>query len=196
MMPSEIEVELKLPSPDPDRVRLKLHEIGAEETKSQLQYDLYLDRPVSSFADTDEALRLRRRLPFTSTTDEISALSGPGEITYKGPKLDDLSKTRVEHTIPVESVQQVLLLFEHLGFKHVLTVKKRRVYYEIDEIVISIDEVADLGTYVELEIVVTSEDKIASNRERLFKKAREIGLNPEDSIMKSYLELLLSSKSV
>ncbi len=188
----EIEVELKIPSPDWNSVVTKLLDLGARETKSQLQYDAYLDRPYKSFADTDEALRLRKRLPIDTMIHDDYIIKGPAEITYKGPKIDSLSKTRVEHTIHVEDAQKTLVLFEHLGFRHVLTVVKKRVYYLLHDFVISIDDVKELGVYVELEQVVESESMISSVRDRLFEVARSLGLRPEESIRESYLELLLS----
>jgi adenylate cyclase class 2 len=58
--------------------------------------------------------------------------------------------------------------------------------------VISIDDVEDLGVFVEIERVVSTESEIESVRNELFKLADSLGLDPTQSIRESYLELLLA----
>ena len=193
-MGSEIEVELKIRISDRSDIEKRLAKQGAQEIKSQTQFDLYLDRSFSSFSKTDEALRIRKRLPIETGTENIP-ITGPVEITYKGPKLDKFSKTRLEYTIPFEDAQSIIQLFEHLGFTSRLTVIKKRVYYKIGDNVISIDDVKNLGLFVEIEQVVTSKSEITSAREKLFDMSRSLGLDPSTSIISSYLELLLSQES-
>jgi adenylate cyclase class 2 len=193
-MGTEIEVELKLPISDRSNIETQLATHGATEIKSQTQFDLYLDRPFSSFSQTDEALRVRKRMPI-ETDIEDQSITGPVEITYKGPKLDKLSKTRLEYTIQFDDAQAILQLFEHLGFKPRLTVIKKRVYYKLGDNVISIDDVKNLGLFVEIEQVVVSESDIESTREQLFDVSRSLGLDPSTSLIASYLELLISKES-
>ena len=58
---------------------------------------------------------------------------------------------------------------------------------------ICIDRVEDLGVFVEFEVDVGSNEQVTPAREQIFKVAQELGLNPEDSIRESYLELLLAA---
>ena len=77
------EVELKFALPDPAAVRGELLSLGAVPHSIQTEVDTYLQHPVRSFEQTDEALRVRRTGPRVF-------------LTYKGPKIDPTTKTRTE----------------------------------------------------------------------------------------------------
>ncbi|MGM0685281.1 MAG: class IV adenylate cyclase, partial [Halobacteriota archaeon] len=110
------EVEIKVPA-DVDAVRERLREAGAERVGARRQRDDYYDAPHRDFAETDEALRVRRETPLPDGigSGDATAKSGDGtressdsptgpettKITYKGPLLDEGSKTRAEHETEV-----------------------------------------------------------------------------------------------
>jgi len=106
-------------------------------------------------------------------------------LTYKGPKLDKVSKSREEYEAFVSGeIEQIL---QKLGYKEVLKVKKKRKVYRYKEYIISIDEVEDLGEYLEVELKsdnLRDVEKIESLFNLLFL----------DSERRSYLELLLCKK--
>src|SRR5437867_1547125 len=77
------EVELKFWVDDQPALRRALLSLGAEAPSSQVQIDSYFEHPARSFAQTDEALRVRQ-------------VQSRCLITYKGPKIDAATKTRVE----------------------------------------------------------------------------------------------------
>lgn len=56
------EVEIKVPA-DVDAVRGRLRTAGAERVDARRQRDVYYDAPHRDFAETDEALRVRRETP-------------------------------------------------------------------------------------------------------------------------------------
>jgi adenylate cyclase class 2 len=85
-------------------------------------------------------------------------------------------------------------ILEELGFNYVASIAKKRTYFALDNFTISIDEVEELGSFVELELVVLSKDQIDSTRESIFEIVKRMGLNPEDSTLSSYLELLLEKR--
>ena len=68
-----LEIEIKMRSDDNGRVERILLEKGARPLENLDQTDEYLNHPCRDFAETDEALRLRR--------------DSRGKITYKGPKI-------------------------------------------------------------------------------------------------------------
>src|SRR5689334_20107638 len=84
----QLEVEQKYPVDDHARLREQLVALGCEFHAPLEQADLYFAHPARNFAQTDEALRLRR------SGDEVC-------ITYKGPKLDPTTKTRREIELPI-----------------------------------------------------------------------------------------------
>jgi adenylate cyclase class 2 len=116
--------------------------------------------------------------------------------TYKGKKLDKLTKTREEKEVLIENIQNMKYILKELGFREVLTVIKKRELYEIQFngklIEILIDFIPVLESYfLELELIVESLEKVESARNTLFNLLNKLGLRKEESISKSYLELIM-----
>ena len=83
-----LEVEMKYAEADFRAVRAGLALWKARPQRSRRETDRYFNAPDRDFARTDEALRLRQ-------AGRLNIL------TYKGPKLDALSKTRSEIEAPL-----------------------------------------------------------------------------------------------
>ncbi|MFD1515375.1 class IV adenylate cyclase [Halomarina rubra] len=178
------EVEVKLRA-EHAALADRLAALGATHDRTVEQRDTYYDAPHREFAETDEALRIRR----------VTRLDGPEEppecrVTYKGPLVDDTTKTRVEHETGVEDGETMGEVLDALGFDPAVTVEKRREQYAFDGVTVVLDDVTGLGQFVEVEL--ESEDVDAA-RERCFEVVRELGLDPGDGIRTSYLGLLLES---
>ena len=191
MSESRFEVEVKIPIKDIERLRVALLDIGAKKLNTETQVDAYYDHPCRSFQKTDEAVRIRSRQPHPdvhSFTDPSMPLK---EMTYKGPKVDPLSKTRVELSVGLDDDKTTGLILKQLGFKAVAEITKKRSFYSIREITVSIDDVIDVGLFLELERVVEDENEIKDAREDLFIVIKELGLDPAKSIRTSYLEMFL-----
>ena len=109
-----IEVEVKAKINSFDEMEEKLSKIGALKTKKEFQEDIYFNSPVVDFAKTDEALRIR-----TTTEDEKTNIF----ITYKGPKIDQKSKTRHEIEMGIEDAKKCAGIFEAIGLRNVRTVR-------------------------------------------------------------------------
>ncbi len=175
------EVELKHRA-DHDSVRTKLEEMGAEHTDSRRQVDTYYSAPHREFADTDEALRIRREVPDDGETAT--------KLTYKGPLVERESKTREEHETSVESESALEGVLSGLGFEPAATVEKDREFYELEGYTITLDSVAGLGSFVEIE-QETTEDDVAAVRDGAIELLSTLGLEAGEQIRTSYLGLLL-----
>jgi adenylate cyclase class 2 len=182
------EVEVKLRA-DHGSVRERLEALGARAETTVEQVDRYYDAPHREFAETDEALRLRR---VTRPGDGDEAGGTETRVTYKGPLVDDVSKTRVEHETTVVDGETMADVLDALGFTPAATVEKRREVYSLDGLTVVLDDVTDLGTFVEVEL--ESED-VEAARERCFRVVRDLGLDPDDGIRTSYLGMLLDDDS-
>ncbi|MFW9911310.1 MAG: class IV adenylate cyclase [Candidatus Thorarchaeota archaeon] len=194
MSESRFEVEVKIPLEKTEQLEAALLEIGARKLNTETQVDAYFDHPCRSFPETDEAIRIRSRQPH-SDDDQVVPDDRPlTEMTYKGPKVDPLSKTRVELSVGLDDSREAELILTQLGFKPIAEVTKIRSFYSMRDITISIDDVIDVGIFLELERVVEHEAQIASAREGIFAVVRELGLNPEESIRDSYLEMYLGKQ--
>lgn len=176
------EVELKL-SADHESLGDRLAELGATHTATVTQIDTYYDAPHRSFADTDEALRIRREQP--ADGESVTKL------TYKGPLVEAASKTREEHETAVADDDALSGVLSGLGFEPAAVVEKQREFYQLDGYTIALDTVDGLGTFVEIE-QETTEDNIVSVRENAIALLEQLGLDADDQIRTSYLGLLLA----
>jgi adenylate cyclase class 2 len=179
------EVEVKLPA-DHDAVRARLAELGAESRGTVSQRDTYYDAPHRSFAETDEALRIRR----VSHGDD-SAGSRETYLTYKGPLVDADSKTRREHETGVDDGETMDSLLGALDFEPAAVVEKERERFGLGEYTVTLDAVTDLGEFVEVE---TESANVEAAREGAFELVRDLGFDPDDQIRTSYLGLLLDER--
>lgn len=177
------EVELKLRTAH-DPVRDRLRALGAEELGRVSQEDTYYDAPHRSFAETDEALRVRReRGPDGSSV----------RVTYKGPLVEAESKTREEHETAVADEAELRAILEGLGFTPSATVRKERDRFGYEGYTVTLDSVDGLGEFVEVE---TEAEAIAGAREGAKAVLRELDLDPESQVRTSYLGLLLDADNV
>lgn len=175
-----LEVEVKAHAPDFKAVKDKLSQIGARKLKSEHQEDIYFNAPDRDFAQTDEALRIRK-IPQKEGYETI--------LTYKGAKLDDTSKTRQEIEVHVGEVENTTSILKNLGFKPVKTLKKDRVIYLFGEFIISLDTVYDLGNFVEIERDLKEGEDFQDSLDEIFKIYGQLGIK-EGFERRSYLELL------
>jgi adenylate cyclase class 2 len=178
-----IEVEMKFRVGDFAAIAETLAEWHVEPGPLLDEADLYFNAPDRDFAQTDEALRVRR--------------SGASAwITYKGPKLDAVTKSRMEIEVPLADGREARaaceMLFEKLGFRRVAVVRKQRRIYQTRRggfgLEICLDDVDQVGKFVELEIQA-DEAHFEAAKSALLAIANELGLG--ESERRSYLNLLL-----
>jgi adenylate cyclase, class 2 len=181
------EVEVKYRSADHERLHRLLTERGAEEDPPVAQEDVYLNHPARDFAQTHEALRLRR-------------IGSENRITYKGPRFPGPTKTREEIEISLIDGEDAFLeltrLFENLGFRPVATVCKRRTTFHLadppHQIEIVLDRVEGLGDFAEIETIARDKGELPSAQAAIQALAAQLGL--EDVEPRSYLRMVLESR--
>lgn len=175
-----LEVEMKFKVTVPEQTLAHLQRLGFHETAKKLESDRYYNAPDRDYAQTDEALRIRR------TGNDC-------RLTYKGPKQGQKGKVRKEHEVDLsegsaEMMHQILL---DLRYRPSIEVKKERTVFRHasqKDIEIVWDEVDRLGTYLELELIVPERDQ-AEALVCLQALAESMDLKQEER--RSYLELLL-----
>ena len=185
------EVEIKVPA-DHDTVRARLEALGARRDETRQQRDVYYDAPHREFAETDEALRIRTE---AIRTGEESNEDGPSaRITYKGPLLDEGSKTRTEHETAVSDANETADILAGLGFEPAATVEKHREYWSFEGFTVSLDAVEGLGEFVEVEREIEGAGGIDATREAAVDVLDRLELDATDQIRTSYLGLLLAAE--
>jgi adenylate cyclase class 2 len=178
-----LEVEVKARLEDKASLVARLNLLGAVYTGKLEEKDIYFNHPCRDFRQTDEALRLR-----TVTTGKTA----PEQIflTYKGKKLGHGVKSREEFTVQLRDEEGIQNIFKKLGFKEVGVVKKARELFKLGEISVCIDQVSNLGTFVEIEIVQPAEN-FKNSKRRILSLLDKLGINPSQIVEKTYLELIL-----
>jgi len=172
----EVEVKVKVSH---DRIKSDLLSLGAVFSGVEEQNDLYFNSHERDFSKTDEALRIRNA-------------NGLGEITYKGKKMDAVSKTRKEYNSPVDAGEMKEILLA-LGYFVSGAVCKKREIYIWNDFTIGFDTVEGLGEFVEVESLkkLSEKSEIQTEVVRIFDFLKKYGLSESDSITASYLEMVL-----
>ena len=191
-----IEVEIKVRISNHDLIRKKFEENNGIYKISLLHEDTYFNMPkgLRDFKKTDEALRLRKSVEFNKN-DETKKQVINHFITYKGKKMDLSTKTRKELDIKIEDIENMKLLLEELGFQEIFTVKKERELYEFEfknyyiEALIDYLPILDQH-FLEVEFLLDSPKNLKDSTVVLFDFLSLFGIKKEESIRKSYLELI------
>ena len=181
----EVEVKFFLS----DRVAMvlaKLQQLGAISGADAVQADHYFNHPVRDFAQTDEALRIR-------------SVGDQNWVTWKGPKIGSRTKTRREIELPLgdgtQTAEQLSEVLQILGFRSVTVVRKTRKLHELTRngrrFEIALDEVDELGTFLEVELIADEAD-LKSAQDAVLELARELGLSQTEP--RSYLGMLLQKR--
>lgn len=178
-----IEVEQKFHVHDSAEIEARLTEREITLSPPELQVDRYFNHPSRDFAQTDEAFRIRQ-------------VGHDNYVTYKGPKLDQTTKTRREIEVAIAPGAQAGVQFTELlvslGFRPVAEVRKQRRKASIEpsghRIEIVLDDVEHVGTFIELECLA-DQRSVESAKDAIATLAAELGLAENER--KSYLELLL-----
>jgi len=190
----EVEIKVCLKQ-DLKTTKATLQALGAKSQANIEHIDDYFLLPGSlrDFAKTDEALRVRA----TKTDGKLVG----ADITYKGKKIRDVTKTREEIVVEVSSAAQMSEILKKIGLRHVFTLNKWREMFlcpfEGHEISITLDRVEHLdGRYMELELHATTQDEIKIKEEILLRFLEKLGYTKGDSLRVSYLELVLKKMNI
>ncbi|MHB8117205.1 MAG: class IV adenylate cyclase [Methanothrix sp.] len=166
-----IEVEVKARAPEDMAERIIA--LGAALLVVENHHDLYFNSPLRDFIVSDEALRIRIK--------EEGA-----RLTYKGPKLDQNTKSRLERTVKIDDPQQMEQILSSLGFVLSAQVRKQRCKYSYEGVILALDEVEGLGRFVEVEAEGVGDYE--EQKQKVLSILSRLGLH--ESIRSSYLQLL------
>lgn len=198
------EVEQKFLIADVEAFKASVASIGGVLQTTERHADTYYNHPARDFAQSREALRVRR-------------VDGTPLITYKGPKMTGAIKARQEMEWRLDPGDadgtQTESLLASLSFRKVATVEKTRQTFllpsasstptqpspsataiaETSRPTVVLDEVDGLGTFAEIELVVTQQSDVEDARRRIGQLAATLGLATEEQ--RSYLTMLLETKT-
>jgi adenylate cyclase class 2 len=171
-----LEIEAKARIENIGEMKQRILASGGKHISTEAQHDTYFVHPSRDFAQTDEALRIRM-------------VESEHFLTYKGPKLDRLTKTREEIEIKIDDAESMAKALKKLGFKEVATVSKTRGNYQLDDYYVAVDDVEGLGHFIEIEKHADSYEP-----EELLEQLKKFGIEESQMERKSYLELLMEKE--
>ena len=166
-----IEVEVKARAPED--IEERIASLGAITLAVENHHDLYFASPQRDFRCSDEALRIRIK-------------EGGARLTYKGPKLDLTTKSRLEMTVKIDDPKQMEQILSALGLALSAQVKTQRAKYCWEGVIIALDRVEGLGRFIEVE--AESSGEYEEQKRKVMSAMSKLGL--DESIRSSYLELL------
>ncbi|MEM4062649.1 MAG: class IV adenylate cyclase [Conexivisphaerales archaeon] len=132
-----MEREVKLRVKDRALLLERLSKLGAKLVSHREQQDYYLDN--GSLHSRGESLRVRH------DGDKCY-------LTFKGKLINDELKLREELEVSMGNCSAALEIMGHLGFVKKITVKKVRESYMLKDIIIEVDQVDELGDFIEVEL--------------------------------------------
>ncbi len=152
-------------------VRKKLGDLGAKPLYKSEEVDIYLE-PFSE----REVLRIRKR-------------GDDWFLTYKRLVDDSTAQTALEIESRVEpNIKDIL---EKAGHKVVIEKRKVREAYELGRVTINLDDVYELGKFVEIEYL--GDRKLGE--EEIKSVAEKFGFNWDSRITSPYIRMLLELKN-
>ena len=185
---NEIEVKAKLK--DKETIMNTLKDMGLEIHESKYQKDtIYWPNDIKDpFGRLfgRNFLRIREQ----KVGDEKKVI-----FTIKQSLENQLDSIEHEIGIKEEDIPIMFSMFELLGFYKFTTVEKERINARIGEIEICIDEVTDLGSFIELEKFgeTNQAEKI---RQELYALLGSLGIQKKDYVYYGYDILMHNSKNL
>jgi len=168
MKNSLIEVEIRAKVGDFDAIKQRFKEIGISFVKSERQMDKifgakkFLDSEhkiveggiVARIREIDDKIKLEFK--------EISREKGGIELSCEAP-----------------NIEMAVKMLEKLDFEEAFTIKKDREVYSYQNFEICLDEVEQLGNFIEIEKMVNSKEEMDAAREECVNLLKQISPGAE-----------------
>jgi predicted adenylyl cyclase CyaB len=168
-MPRNIEIKVRVP--DLQAVRPTAQQLASQS--------LGADEQVDRYYEVAGAQRVKLR---------TSRRSAPALIRYARPETANVRASDYDIS-PVRDGDAGLCVVPKGA--PIVTVRKRREVFLVDNVRIHLDEVDGLGTFLELEPAVDAEHDEATCRRQIGEITRALGLEPSEFLRASYADLLL-----
>ena len=167
-MPSNIEIKAAVN--DLNAIRAIAERLSNKPCLTLQQKDIFFNSPSG-------------RLKLRVLNDDAGQL-----IYYERPDCTGPSKSNYNIYNTSEPLQIRKLLTESLG--EIIIVEKNRQVYLIGQTRIHLDEVTNLGTFIELEVVLCSGQEQIDGQKIAIELMNELGIKEDDLISCSYADLL------
>jgi len=167
-----MEIEIKATFEDKEELVKSLKSIGAVEEKEKHQIDEYYNHPSRDTRETNEYIRLRYKEGENN-----------GIFAHHINIADGVNK---EFEVPVDDIKSFKQILENLGFPLLGVIDKKRLTFLYNAFKITIDEVKDIGNFVEIE-VDGKESEIDEKKAQCIEMLEKIGLSKDNLTNKIWL---------
>lgn len=193
-----IEVEIKLPLSgrmSPEELEKSLKDQGFLYLSHIQETDTYFDNEAGEIRSSNQALRIRMET-------DLSTGKTVGMVTFKGKLVDKTTATREEYETEVADPMTMHRILHSLGYRDAQpvvtkerTMLTRSVHFgselSKDSVVSAcLDKVEGLGDFLELEVLVETEDQKPLALQCIEDVLSSIGFSLEDTVRTSYLSQL------
>ena len=184
---NHIEIELRYEVQEPDQLSSFL--ASFEKLHQKHDIDIYLDDPQAMLYQKGIFIRIRndKKLDFKFNracldNPELAIQDYCEEHSFELPlQVGDIEKIN-ELLISLKLAPIKIADLDHLtsvnNLNAAYTVDKMRTSYKHESFIIAIDEVADLGTFVEIELMANSIDNLASVKQSMEQLLKGLNLKP------------------
>jgi len=160
-----MEIEIKATFDDKEQVKNALKALGAQEEKMKHQIDEYYNHPSRDTRKTKEYIRLRFKPEDTK-----------GVFAYHVNIADGVTK---EYEVPVENLPVFHEILKGLNFPLLGVIDKKRETFKLGAFSITIDEVKDIGNFIEIE-TDGEESQIAEKKAECLEVLKKMGLSEKN----------------
>lgn len=167
------EIEIKARVTDKAKLIEKLISAGIALGKPLKQHDVVYARPGAINGDPDENwLRIR------TENDEKHIF------TLKRSMTGELDS--IEHEVTVDNDNEMRAIIKYLGYELFSDLTKIRQKAKLDDVEICLDEVPELGTFIEAEMICGEDENATAVQEKLWDLLESFGISRADQETSGY----------
>jgi len=176
---NEIEVKAKLK--DKEKAIKILKEMGAEFLDTKIQKDATFW--PNELKNNEEHHPLKTN--FMRIREQESNGIKKVIFTLKQPQTNQTDCIEHEIEIDEEDIPELKSIISMLGYYEYITIEKKRIIVKIKDIEVCIDDVLNLGSYIELEKFAPAEES-EKIQEELYSILESLGVQKEDWVYDGY----------
>ena len=176
----EIELRAKILEPKTIEQNLKLLPGIVEKKSNDRQIDTYLKHEN----DKDRKLVIRLRKNYTNNK---------ATLTFKGKSKGKLDIAWQDYDTPIENPDILEKVLINNGYEYVCLIDKVRQSFVYEKFEINIDNIRDLGLFIEIE-KYGEEGEVEKIKNELTDLLNKLGIKNEDIVTQGYVQLVLNKK--
>ena len=177
-----MEIELRAKILNPQLLPKKLNDLSGiiEKNNNERQVDVYLKH------ENDEERKMVVRI--RKNYEKNSAI-----LTFKGKSKNEQDIAWQDYDTPISNPERLERILVSNGYVYVCLIDKIRQSFKYKEFEINVDNIRDLGLFIEIE-KQGEEDNIEFIKKEIIELLETIGVNENNIITQGYVQLMLEKE--